>query len=266
MSAVKSQETAALSIKLLKRMRNQVDADAFYKSTKMKAERFYFVEHATLPRKREIPNCRTLEQYFIVDGLSQGDEGHHPSNPKEHYRQMYFTVIGDRFDQKSFQPYLQMESLLLKPLDGVCVKSEIQFLNENYGEGITTDLLESELEIRKTIFNDSKPLCFKDIRSMLGSLSESKRKQIPNLTNICQLLIVNPATSCTAERSFSTAQQLKYWLRASMTTKRFNALPILNSNKDLTNKLDLMEIGNEFISKNDERFRQFGRFTKEDSN
>ena len=101
---------------------------------------------------------------------------------------------------------------------------------------------------------------------MLGSLSESKRKQIPNLINICQLLIVNPATSCTAERSFSTAQQLKYWLRASMTTKRFNALPILNSNKDLTNKLDLMEIGNEFISKNDERFRQLGRFTKEDSN
>ena len=51
-----------------------------------------------------------------------------------------------------------------------------------------------------------------------------------------------------------------------MTTKRFNVLAILNSNKDLTDKLDLMEIGNEFISKNDERFRQFGRFTKEDFN
>ena len=49
-----------------------------------------------------------------------------------------------------------------------------------------------------------------------------------------------------------------------MTTKRFNALAILNSNKDLTDKLDLMDIGNEFISNNDERFRQFGRFTKED--
>ena len=101
---------------------------------------------------------------------------------------------------------------------------------------------------------------------MLGSLSESKRKQIPNLINICQLFIVNPATSCTVERSFSTARRLKSWLSPSMTTKRFNALPILNSNKDLTGKLDLMEIGNEFISKNDERFGQFGRFTKEEFN
>ena len=101
---------------------------------------------------------------------------------------------------------------------------------------------------------------------MLGSLSESKRKQIPNLINICQLLIVNSATSCTAEWSCSTAQQLESWLRASMTTKQFNALAIWNSKKDFTDKLDLMEIGNEFISKNDEHFCQFGLFTKEDFN
>ena len=188
-------------------MRNQADADAFYESTKIKAERFDFVEHPTLPRKPKTSNYKTLEQYFVVDGLPQGAEAHHPSNPKEHYRQMYFevldsviTVIEDRFDQKSFQAYLQMESLLLKPLDGACIKSEIEFLSMNYGDEITRDLLESELEIWKTIFSDSKPLCFKDIRSTLGSLSESKRKQIPNLINIYQLLIVKPATSCTAER------------------------------------------------------------------
>ena len=273
MSAVESQETATLSIKMLKRMKSQADVDAFYESTKMKTERFDFVEHLTLPRKQKTPNYKTLEQYFVVDGLPQGAEAHHPSNPKEHYRQMYFevldsiiTVIEDRFDQKSFQAYLQMESLLLKPLDGACVKSEIEFLNENYGDEITTDLLESELEIWKAIFNDSKTLCFKDTCSTLGSLSESKRKQIPNLINICRLLTVSPATSYAAQRSFSTARRLKSLLRASMTTKGFNALAILNSNQDLTEKLDLMEIGNEFISKNDKRFRQFERFTKEDFN
>ena len=252
-------------------MRNQADIDAFYESTKMKAERFDFVEHPTLPRKWKTPIYKTQEQYFIVDGLPKVADAHHLSNPKKHYCQMYFevldsiiTVIEDRLDRKSFQAYLLMESLLLKPLHGACVKSEIEFLNDNYGAKITTDLLESELEIWKTVFNDSKPLCFKDIHSMLGSLSESKRKQIPNLINICQLLIVNPATSCTTERSFLTAQRLKSWLRASLTSKQFNAFAILNSNKDLMDKLDLKEIGNEFISKNDECFCQFGRFTKED--
>ena len=82
-----------------------------------------------------------------MDGLPQGAEAHHPSNPKEHYRQIYFevldsiiTVIEDRFDQKSFQAYFQMESLLLKPLDGASVKSEIEFLNENYGDEITIQI------------------------------------------------------------------------------------------------------------------------------
>ena len=49
-----------------------------------------------------------------------------------------------------------------------------------------------------------------------------------------------------------------------MITRQFNALAILNSNKDLTDKLDLMETGTEFISNNDERFRQLERFTEED--
>ena len=71
MSAVESQERAALSIKTLKRMGNQADADAFHESTKMKAERFDFVEHPTLPRERKSPNYKTLEQYFVVDGLPQ---------------------------------------------------------------------------------------------------------------------------------------------------------------------------------------------------
>ena len=129
MSAVESQETVALSIKTLKRMRNQGDANAFYESTKIKAERVDFVKHPTLPKKRKTPNYNTLEQYFVADGLPQGAEDHHPSNLKEHYCQVYFevldciiTVVEDRFDQKSFQGYLQMESLLLKLLDGACVK------------------------------------------------------------------------------------------------------------------------------------------------
>ena len=147
MSAVESQETAALSIETLKRMRNQANANAFYESTKMKAERFDFDEHPTLPRKRKTPNYKTFKQYFVVDGLPQVAEAHHPSSPKEHYCQMYFevldtiiTAIEDRFDQKTFQACLQMESLFFKPLDGACIKSKIEFLNGNYGDEITTDL------------------------------------------------------------------------------------------------------------------------------
>ena len=38
-----------------------------------------------------------------------------------------------------------------------------------------------------------------------------------------------------------------------MTNRRFNSLGLLNVHKELTDKLDLAEVGNEFISLNEEQ-------------
>ena len=47
-----------------------------------------------------------------------------------------------------------------------------------------------------------------------------------------------------------------------MTNQSFNYLAIFNSYKTFTDKMDLCNIGNDFISTNDERYNQFGQFTK----
>ena len=78
------------------------------------------------------------------------------------------------------------------------------------------------------------------------------------------LYLINTATSCMAERYFSTARRLKTWLRATMTSKRFNSLAILNTYKSLTDELDLCKIANDFALKHDKRFHQFGKFIKSD--
>ena len=44
-----------------------------------------------------------------------------------------------------------------------------------------------------------------------------KRKMINEVIMVCKLIQVNPATSAAGERSFSTAQRLKTWLRSTMT-------------------------------------------------
>ena len=54
---------------------------------------------------------------------------------------------------------------------------------------------------------------------------------ITNVIHVIKLLLVNPATSCTPEQSFSTALSLKSCLRATMKGKRFNSLAILNTHK-----------------------------------
>ena len=222
---------------------------------------------------RKAPNYNTLERYYNVVGLSSKEsEAYHPSTPKEFYRDIYIDVldtitnaIKDRFDQPSFKSYMIMESFLLKAIAGNNVKREMEFVGEKYGDGdVNIEFLDSELEILKTIFSDTKPTCFKDIHKEINSLSEAKKKMIPNLFNIIELLIVNPSTSCTAERSFSTARRIKSWLRAIMINQRFNNLAILNTYKRFTDKLDLCKIGNTFVSKYDGRFYQFGYFVEKD--
>ena len=253
MSAVESQEVAGLALKTLESTKSESNADPFYETTKIKAERYKFTEAPSLPRKRKAPNYKTLEQFYIVDGLSPTAEVYHPSNPKEH-RIIYFevldaviNVIKERFDQPSFKAYLKFESFLLKVITWSSVEKGKEFLNEKYGDGdVDVELLESEGEVWKTIFSDLKPVCFKDILEQLKSLSEAKKKMIPNFINICKLIIVNPATCCTPERS------------STMTNKRFNSLAILNTYKALTDDIDLLKVGNEFVSKYDDSFNSLG--------
>ena len=45
-----------------------------------------------------------------------------------------------------------------------------------------------------------------------------------------------------------------------MTSKRFNNLPILSIHKELTDSINLVDIGNEFASKYDGRRMNLGKF------
>ena len=49
-----------------------------------------------------------------------------------------------------------------------------------------------------------------------------------------------------------------------MSNSRFNSLGLLNFHKELTDKLDLAEVGNEFIFSNEERFQCFDKFVESD--
>ena len=83
---------------------------------------------------------------------------------------------------------------------------------------------------------------------------------VHEIVTICKLLLVNPATSATRERSFSAARRLKTWLRSTMSQDRFSNLTVLNMHKERTDKLCLADVANEFVSRNDNRTRNFGTF------
>ena len=79
---------------------------------------------------------------------------------------------------------------------------------------------------------------------------------------ICKLLLVNPATSATGEPLFSMARRVKTWLRANMKQQRFNNVPLLHTHKARTDKIRrLLDVANEFVQRNENRFRNFGKLT-----
>ena len=90
------------------------------------------------------------------------------------------------------------------------------------------------------------------------SLADHGRHMKTEVIVICKLLLVNPATSATGERSFSMARRVKTWLRANMKQQSFNNVAFLHTHKARTRLLD---VANKFVPRNENRFRNFGKFT-----
>ena len=114
------------------------------------------------------------------------------------------------------------------------------------------------------MFQGSNCTNFSDILENLESLDPTKRALIPNLLTTVYLILINPATSCNPERSFSVARRIKTWLRSTVTTKRFNNLSILSIHKEVGDSINLVDSGNEFASKYDRRRMNLCKFISSD--
>ena len=90
-------------------------------------------------------------------------------------------------------------------------------------------------------------MCFDNIIVEIKELLTPERKMINEVIAVCKLILVIPATSAAGERSYSTARRLKTWLRSTMTKERFRNLKILNSHKERTERLSLLDIANKTL-------------------
>ena len=175
-------------------------------------------------------------------------------------------AIEENFEQESFKIFAQLEDLLLKAIHKEDHAAHIRFVKKTYKEDVNCTSLETELLILQTMFKDHPVAVttLNDIHIHLQSIPKHLLRLIPNVMIICELIIINPATSAEAERSFSLGRRLKSWQRSTMKQERFSSLAILQEYKELTDEIDLVDIGNQFASKHDDRYKLFGKFVKSD--
>ena len=92
----------------------------------------------------------------------------------------------------------------------------------------------------------------------LKTVSEQTKLMFPLVLKLIKLLLVVPATSATAERSFSTMKRLKTYLRSSMGQARLNHLCLLTVYSELVSQLNIVALVDEFSCANAYRAQIFG--------
>ena len=91
-----------------------------------------------------------------------------------------------------------------------------------------------------------------DIQNSVLSLNTAKGL-FSEIQTLLQLLYVIPASTASAQHSFSSLRRVKTYLRNAINASRLNHRMILHKNKHKTDELNLNKIAEEFIACNDKR-------------
>ena len=256
-SASEGQGVAEMTVTCLKTLRTDDNFALFWSKVTKKATQLNIDEPA-LPRKRK----RTVR----YESGNAAPEIH--TSIEGYYRQAYFEVldvicstIEDRFRQPGYRLYSNLEQLLLKAVCKESYSSEFDFVTKFYGPDLNVHALEMQLQIFATNFiMEGKKTSIKDILKYLRSISSAQRALLSEICIIAKLILVMPATNAVSERSFSALRRVKTYLRSTMKQTRLNHLMILHVHKDITDSLNLNDIGNEFVRCSEHRLSVFGHF------
>ncbi|KAL2101376.1 hypothetical protein ACEWY4_003137 [Coilia grayii] len=180
---------------------------------------------------------------------------HRPASPVEFHRVEFYRVldtvdaqITDRFMQPGIQALKELEALLLTPTESNVA--------EKYPE-----LQWEDLKIQLAMFKNK--YTFKttaDVAQILKAMPVEVRGLFEQVETIVRLLIVVPASSAEAERSFSGLRRLKTWLRSTMTQKRLNGMAVCHIHQERLDNLKRRDIAQTYIQGNDRRREVFGSF------
>jgi hypothetical protein len=203
------------------------------------------LEPISIPRQRR-PPAR----------LSGPALAHQFATAEELYCAQYFALIDEtvqqlssRFDatKSGISKYQALENMLLTG----SVDSNICDLYPEMNAGT----LSVELPMFK---RQSACRCLTEALQCMQKMVPDVQQLFPQVKELLILLTVNPASSATAERSFSCLRRLKTWLRTTMSQQRLNSSAVCNTHRTILDVVDVNAICDEFISRNDFRMKLFG--------
>jgi hypothetical protein len=173
------------------------------------------------------------------------------------YRPIFFNLLDtaiaqltERFSSDGLAKYKKLENVLLTSE----VPEENQDLLRQYPELNVPDLVVQLRMFSRTRQITSVESAVAVLRDMLPEV----RAEYDQICQLVRLLMVSPASSAQAERSFSALRRLKTWLRTTMSEVRLNSVAVCHTHQDLIDRLEIKPLMAEYISRSDIRRSLFG--------
>jgi len=220
----------------------------------------------------ELPRPHRIPKRLLV-----GTDNFNFTDPKSRYRRMYFefldtsaATIRSRFEQPGMALCLKIENALTAALAPMSDADEdnsvdadfvlqLKEICAHFNGDVNYTRLMRQLAVLRDACGQNKIKTVRDITKYLKSSFPSLHREIfSEVSLLVRLFLVIPATSATAERSFSTMRRLKNYLRSTMTTERLNSVMIMNVHKDMLDELDDATTVDEFVACNERRNDIFG--------
>ena len=87
-----------------------------------------------------------------------------------------------------------------------------------------------------------------EIVTYIKFFTETEVSIYSEVVTLLKLILVNPATDSTIERTFSAMKRIKSYLCSTMGQARLNGLMLLHVHKEKTIELSLLKIANAFVN------------------
>lgn len=215
---------------------------------------------------REIALPRHTRPPKRFDQQIASASAHNFLSAKDYSRVQYFAFldnviqhIEERFHQEGMTMYCNMESVILLACHGEVVDDKVKLVCEMYDE-LDSGRLKLQLQMLPSLcagYSDAA-IGISNFADFFRKRSSEVRLLFSEVECLLKLLLVVPASSATAERSFGTLRRLKTYLRTTMTQPRLNHMALLNIHQERVDKLDIPAIQEAIVSKTDSRRKIFG--------
>ena len=257
MSTNEGQSIMKMTILTLEGMRSEECFLLFWERTEKKRQELG-VEAPQRPRQRKILRLE------VGTSIPEAEK-----SVEDLYRKTYYEVIDfvlhairSRFDQKGYRILGRLESLLCDAEVDLNKYDDVLAL---YKDDFERGRSESQLRIlhsnlRREIEEETGGTKLKSFVRFFQTLSPVEHQFYEMVMKLMKIILIMPATNAISESSFNALRRMKTWLRSTMNQTRLNWCMILHIHNDDTDKLNIVDVAHEFVSRNSTRSNIFGRF------